>query len=237
MKKFLLYQLLFILMLTNVWADAPFFPKLVVTGSSLLHKPADQVMLAIAVLTRSDEAKNALSDNNVKMQQVIESLQKAGLQKGEYFTGQFSIQPVYSIPPRNPPPDWKAAIVAYEVTNSVNIKTQKLELAPIIIDAVGRAGANQISNISFGLVDQQTHKNEAIQQATNNALDDAQALADAANLKLVRVLDIKLEQPQIYPKPTANMYYMAKTESAPIIEAPDVDVGASVSVTFEISTK
>ncbi len=227
---------LFIIAANSCFAAAPFIPKMVVSGKSLLHKPADQFGLSISVISQAESADSALSDNNEKMDQVVDSLQMAGLEKGEYHTGQFSIQPVYSTPPRIMPQDWRAEIIAYEVTNSLNVKTQKLDLAPQIIDAAGSSGANQISNIHFGIKDASIYRSEAITSACANAISDAEILAAAANLQLVRILDVKLDEPQVYTRSGQNMLYMAK-DSAPFIEAPDVDLSANVSVTFEIATK
>ncbi len=235
--KNIIFSILLVFSSSACWAGNTFFPKLVVTGTAQLHKPADQLGLSISVVTQADTADKALDDNNTRMHQVIDSLQIAGLEKGEYHTGQFSIQPVYSTPPRNIPPDWKSTVIGYEVTNSLNIQTQKLDLAPTIIDAAGQSGASQISNIHFGLQDTNIYRQEAITEATGNAIKDAESLASVANIQLVRILDIKLDQPQIYARPGQNMMYMAKRESAPFIEAPDVDVSASVTVTFEIASK
>ncbi len=238
LKLVALLSILFIFTTSSSWAAAPFFPKLVVSGTAILHKPADQLGLNISIQTQSDSADKALADNNDKMQDLIDSLQIAGLVKGEYHTGQFSINPVYSTPPRNnTPPDWRATIIGYDVTNTVTIHTQQLDLAPILIDAAGQAGATQISNINFTIKDTNIHRTEVISQATANALRDAEALAEAANIKIVRILDITLDQPQIYTRPGQNMMYMAKSERLPFIEAPDVDISANVSVTFEIATK
>ncbi len=231
------YLAVLLLSCASCSAETPFFPKLVVSGSAVLHKPADSLGLNISVITQADSAEKALSENNDKIQQVISSLQMAGLEKGEYHTNQFSIQPIHSTPPRTIPPDWKSQIVGYEVTNSVQVQTQKLELAPVVIDAAGQAGANQIANITFGIKDTNSYRTEAISQATANAIKDAEALAQAANIQLIRILDIKLDQPQVFPRPGPNMLYMAKMDNAPFIEAPDVDVTANVSVTFEIGPK
>ena len=237
-KLSVLFSILFLFACnTNCWARDPFFPKLVVSGSAVLHKPADQFGLNISVISQAETADQALSDNNDRMHQVIDNLQVAGLEKGEYHTGQFSIQPVYSTAPRNIPPDWRATIIGYEVTNSINVQTQKLELAPVIIDAAGQAGANQISNINFNIKDTGLYRSEAITQATANAYKDAEAIAKAANIQIVRVLDIKLDQPQIYARAGQNMHYLAKADSMAFIEAPDVDISSNVSITFEIASK
>lgn len=218
-------------------AVAPVTPKLVVSGQTVLHKNADLVSLTIGVLSQKETAQEAIVDNNVRVQQLVTNLRALGLEKGEYFTGQFSIQPIYSPAPRNPPADWKPTIIAYEVNNSLSIKTTKLEYTGAIIDCAGKAGVDQISNIVFSLADPQMYRAEAITQAAQNALRDADALATVTGVKIVRVLDIVLEQPTIQPRPGLHLYKMAQAESAPFIEAPDVDVRAHVSVTFEIAQK
>ncbi len=220
----------------QVSAEEPFFPKLIVSGNATLHRPADQLNISISVVTQGETAEKALSANNAKMQPVIAALQKVGLVKGEYETGRFSIQPVYSTAPKNPPSDWKPVIVGYDVTNTLNIRTQKLDLAPMIIDAVSSAGANQINNINFGLKDQQKYRSEAIEAAAANAISDAQSLANAANLKLVRVLEANLDQPQVYPRAAKMSFAMAEAAGTPI-EAADVEVNARVSLTYEVSSK
>lgn len=229
--------LLLLAMPTIGCAGTSFFPKLVVSGAAVLHKPADEVSLTIGVLTQAETAAQALGDNNEKMHDVLTNILALGLQKGEYHTEQFSIRPIHSQPPRNPPQDWKAEIVAFEVSNSLTIKTRKMELAALIIDAAGKSGATQVYNISFGLHEPQQYRSEAISVATSNAMRDAQVLAGIADIQLVRVLDVSLDQPQIYAHPGPNLHYMAKAEFAPVIEAPDVDLRANVSITFEIASK
>lgn len=218
--------------------NSPPVPKLVVNGSSMLHKPADQVTMSISVISQSERAEDALLDNNVGIQKVLDSIKSLGIGKGEYHTGQFSINPVHSQPPRNPPVDWKQTILAYQVTNTLNIKTKQIELTAAIIDAAGKNGVDQVSNITFGIQDPKLYRSEAIAEATRNALEDATTIAEIANLKIVRILDVKLDQPQLYARPGPNMYYMAKAgNSAPFIEAADVDISANVSVIFEVSSK
>lgn len=236
-KLSLLFSLLVLLSTNTGWAKEPFFPKLEVRGTAVLHKPADQFGLTITVLSQGETAENALLENNNRMHQVIDNLKIAGLEKGEYHTGQFSIQPIYSQPPRDIPYNWRATIIGYEVNNSITVQTQKLDLAPIVIDAAGSAGANQITNIHFGIKDTSIYRTEAITQATTNAYTDAEAIAKVTNIQLVRILDIRLDQPQVYARPGHSMDYMAKAESLAFIEAPDVDIHSNVSIIFEIASK
>ncbi len=214
-------------------------PVLTVRGDAQLEKPADELRIRVGVVTESDEAPTALQENSRQMNDVIDALKKTGLTEKEYQTSQFQIQPVYTRRPRQAPVDWKPKIIGYRVSNSLTVKTKKLELTGELIQAANEAGANSIDSISFGLADPRTHRVEAIRAATANALADARTLAEAASLRLVRVLSITLDQaaaPQPIPTIQRMSAGMAMAEAAPPpIQPGDVTVRASVTVQYEIA--
>ena len=173
---------------------------------------------------------------------IIKALKKEGLTDDEYQTSQIRIQPQYSRRPRQAGVEWKPVIVGYQVSSSINVKTMKLKLAGELIQAANEAGANSIDSISFGLADHRKHRAEAINAATANALADARTLADAANLKLVRVITINLDQaasprPLAMPMNRGMEMAMASSTAPPPINPGDINVQASVTVVYEIAEK
>ena len=213
-------------------------PNLTVRGSAELHKPADQLRLRIGVVTEASQAQQALGQNSQRMDAVVRAVKKAGIAEGEYETGRFSLQPVYARRPRQAAPDWRPQIIAYQATNTLAIKTKKLELAGELIQAANEAGANSIDSIGFDLADPRAHRAEAISRATAHALADARILADAANIKLVRIISIVLDGARPLPITTAARRGMAMAEAAvsPPIVAGEVTVHASVTVVYEIAS-
>ena len=214
-------------------------PSLTVRGDAQFEKPADELQIRVGVVTESDEAPTALRENSRQMKDVIDALKKTGLSDKEYQTSRFQIQPMYTRRPRQADAAWKPKIIGYRVSNSLNVKTKKLELAGELIQAANEAGANSIDSISFGLADPRTHRVEAIRAATANALTDAHTLAEAAGLRLVRVLSITLDQAAA-PRPIPMMQRMsagmAMAEAAPPpIQPGDVTVRASVTVVYAIA--
>ena len=216
-------------------------PSLTVRGDAQLEKPADELRIRVGVVTESDEAPTALRENSRQMNDVIDALKKTGLTDKEYQTSRFQIQPMYTRRPRQADATWKPKIIGYRVSNSLNVKTKKLELAGELIQAANEAGANSIDSISFGLADPRTHRAEAIRAATANALTDARTLAEAASLRLVRVLSITLDQAAAPPPiPLQRMSAgMAMAEAAipPPIQPGDVTVHANVTVVYEIAER
>jgi len=213
-------------------------PNLTVRGEALLKVPADQMHLNIAAVTHAETAALALDQNTALMQKVIQALKKIGLTEDEYQTGQFQIEPVWSQRPRQAPEDWRPRITGYTVTNRLAIKTKKLPLAGKLIGAATDAGANAIDSIFFDLADPRKYRGQAIQQATANALADARSLADAASVKLVRVLTLSLDNAvstpfRVQPESFAREA-MAAEAAAPPISSGEVTVQAGILLVYEI---
>ena len=235
-KMIKIFTISALLIASSCIAADPFkdLPKLSLSAKATISKPADMLQLSIGVITLKDTAEEALAENSSKMQSVIAALEKVGITKAEYKTGNFSIHPSYSPYPKDPPKNWKPAIVGYEVRNSLSIQTQQLKTAGKLIDAASKAGANSIENIHFGLRDTRMHWNEAISKATTNAANDAQVIADAAQVKIVRPLSITLENEQTIVPRNVGYAKMMSAEASPPIEAGDIEITASINVVYEI---
>lgn len=210
--------------------------KLSLNAQATIRKPANELQMKIGVISLSEKADTALVENSMRMQSVVNGLISAGLTRSEYETGHFTIHPTYTPYPKDPSPDWKPSINGYEVSNSILVYTNKLESAGKLIDAANKAGANNIDNIRFILSDPHVYWNEAITAATINALNDAKAVADAADVKLVKLLSISLENPNISnPRDSTMFATKAFNAGAVPIEPGDVSITANVSVTYEIA--
>lgn len=207
--------------------------KMVVRGQATLHKPADELRFTIGVVTQNETAEEALSENNEKMNRVVASLEKEGLMPSEYETGQFSLHPVFS---QRPPSEdaWTPSIIAYQVQNSLNIKTSQLEKAALFLDAAHRGGANSTDNLQFTLKDPRQYRDEAITEAANHAMEDAKSLANATKQKLVRILDLTLDE-TAPESPIRNLSFAKAGGSSTPIHPGLVEVSASVSIQYEIN--
>ncbi len=236
-NRFILPTLTFLAFSTLAANDAPEKPKLSLSAHSTLSIPADELQLSVGVITLRDTAEAALTENSSKMKSVIEALEAAGLPKSDYKTSQFNIHPTYTPYPKEAPQNWKPSINGYEVSNAIYIKTEKLDLAGKLIDAASKAGANSIDNIQFAIKDSRSRWDESIRQATLNALKDAEVIAAAANVKLVQLLSVSLENGNIITPQSSNMRYtkMMAVEAAPPIKAEDIEVTATVNIIYEIA--
>ncbi len=212
-------------------------PTLTVSGQAELEKPADELHLTLSVVSEGEEAQPTMQENSRKMQRVIEAIERVGLSTEEYETRRFSISPRYDHRPRKAGEGGSPEIIGYRVENALYIKTRKLDLVGKLIEEGTAAGANSVGNLSFGLADERAHRGEAITEAVQNARADAEALASAAGVRLVRIVAINLDNAAAPPVPMrGQMMAMGGPESGPPIQAGDVTVRASVTIVYEIAT-
>lgn len=228
-RRLVVLSIFFILSVHTINASEP---SLSVRGQATIAKPADQLQISIGVTTTGVDAKSALKDNNKKMNQLIKAFSDMGLSQNEYQTGQFSIHPIYTNRPNSAPSDWTAKIVGFEIVNTLDIQTDKIDQAGDLIDAATSAGANSINSINFNISNMQKFRDELIYAATSNAIEDAKSLSQAAGVKLKKITSITIDDAASPPRQPYMMKSMA-AEGTPIA-AGDVEMRASVSVIFEI---
>lgn len=209
------------------------------TAEAIIYRPPDRLEMTIGAVTVGDTAETALTENSTKMEAIIKNLQDAGLETTEFETGRFNIRPNYSPYPKDPPPNWSPNIVSYEVTNTIFVHTDKIDSAGRLIDVANKAGANSVENIHFTIQNYRNFWNDAIHEATEHALADAQTLAEASGVKLNKIVSISLDNPNGQNPRPLGMYLakMGSMDNAPPIHPGNITISASVSVVYEVTPK
>lgn len=106
----------------------------------------------------------------------------------------------------------------------------------MILDAAVQHGANQIGGISFGIQSKDSLLDKARQDAINDAKRKAEKAAQAAGLKLGRVLSLSETVQHALPHPMAGDGTCFKAAAASVpIEAGDQSLGTQVQMTWEIA--
>lgn len=210
-------------------------PQLVVQADATIKAKPDLLQMRLGVVTESVSAGVALADNNQRMQTLMEMLAVLGISKDNLSTGQFQIRPEWSVPPRPTPANWRREIVAYRVSNDLNVETTRVDLAGELLALAQKAGANQIGGLQFGLADPEMYRQEAISKATANALRKAQTLAEAAGAQLGPIVSLSLNSYGGYAGPQLMKMERAMDVSSSVpVAAGKVDVQAGVSIIYRL---
>lgn len=175
-------------------ADDP--PRTIrVTGEGQASAAPDMATVQTGVVTQAATAKDALAANNKAMEGILSTLKSHRVASKDVQTSQFHLQPVYKHDEKGrTPPE----VIAYQVTNQVQVRVRKLANLGEVLDALVKAGSNQVSGVSFGLADPVPVLDDARATAIADARRRAQLYAKAAGVRVGKVQTID-EQPVHQP--------------------------------------
>lgn len=156
-------------------------PTIVVSSTGMAEVAPDEVRVLISVVTEAKVAEEATRENNRKTEAVVGALDRLGLGEKAVTTAGFQIAPRYNFEPKT---GRQLGILGYTVTNTVEVRSSRLELAGKVVEAAINAGANQVLSLQFGLRDQTEARASAVADAVNRARADARIAAGVSNLTL-----------------------------------------------------
>lgn len=217
---------------TSAFAQAtPGVATLTAEGTGTVLAAPDTVIIDIGVTTRAASPAEALAGNNTDMQAVIAAVIAAGVADTDIATSNFSISPIYD-DRQTTRANMGPAIVGYEVSNQVTVRIAGLDSSSAILDQVVAAGANRINGIRFDIAEPQPLRDQALAAAIAEAHRQAELMADAAGVALVRIIDVASYangQPM-------NDRAFAAVSSTPIMGGQQ-SITATATLTFEIAPR
>jgi uncharacterized protein YggE len=215
--------------------------RVLVTGDANVQAAPDTAVLVLSIVTQSQRAVAAQQENARKTDEVIRAVKATAGANSEIRTSDYSLQPQYSYQDTRLP-----SIIGYESRNSVTVTISDLNSVGAVIDAASQAGANSVESVSFILRESNPARGQTLTEATRQAMNKAQAIAQALGGRVVRVIETQEGGPTYRPPITdeplgysANMNATANTRksaSTPV-EAGTLNVRSQVQVIVEIEAQ
>jgi uncharacterized protein YggE len=210
-------------------------PVLQANGEGIEYVVPDIAIVSIGVTNRNAKASEALSANSTDTARVIATVQAAGVDDKDIGTSGFSVNPVYERSDDNTPRDRLPAIVGYQVSNQVTVTIRDIASSGGILDAVVNAGANQVNGIAFDISDRKAAEEKAMTAAIAEARARGRLMAEAAGVRLVRIVSVNANAGGGRPIMFARME-MADAAAPPVPVMPgQQEINANASLTWEIA--
>ncbi|MBL8551043.1 MAG: SIMPL domain-containing protein [Hyphomonadaceae bacterium] len=192
----------------------------------------DLANISLGVVTEGQTAAAAMQANAQRMAALVQSLRRAGVAERDVQTANVSVNPQYvygdGVPPR---------ITGYQASNTVNVRVRNLANLGRTVDAAVAAGGNTINGVSFSIDDPEPVLDRARRQAVQRARARANLYAEAAGMRVNRIISISeagAAPPMPYPVPMM----MAERSVAAQVATPtmpgEVKSTANVTVVFEL---
>jgi uncharacterized protein YggE len=207
--------------------------KVTVAGEATTRVEPDTAVIVLSVVTQSAQALTAQQENARKSDAVASAVKSAG-SSAEIKTSDYTLQPQYDYRDNRLP-----KIVGYDARNSVIITTSDLKNVGAVIDAASSAGANSIDSVSFVLRQTSPARGQALADATQQAMNKAQSIAQALGGRVLRVVEenegstVAAEPQANYDMPLRELNTMIKMKPTPIA-AGQLTIRSNVQLIVEI---
>jgi uncharacterized protein len=217
-------------------AQQPYAPPLSsirVTGDAKVTVKPDRVQIDLGVTNHAHDSQSAAADNARQVQAVLDAVKKAVGNAAVLKTVSYSLNPNYDYHGGGEP-----TVTGYTAANVVQVTLDDLARIGSVIDAATQAGANHVQGIQFTLREPDAVRAEALRQAAVAARAQADVLAAALGLKVVRILTVEEQSPRIttfYNRPMARAAAVSSAAVPTPVESGTLDVSADVTLTVEVN--
>jgi len=169
--------------------DAPYDPRGVERDETLLSVSAtgqaetrpDEAQFQAGINTWAATAKGASEANEAKIDEIVAALEKIGIAAKDIQTRVITVQRI----------DWGDRKGQYEESNVANVTVRAVDKAGAAVAAATAAGANIVSGPDLRMANPEKAATLAYTSAYKQARARADAYAEAAGMKIARVLSIR----------------------------------------------
>ena len=203
---------------------------IMVSGEGEVFAVPDIAEFSFAVIAEASDVREAQAKVTEKMNAILESIKKAGIEEKDIKTTNYSAQPRYEYIEGKRGSPGTQKLVGYEVSHWVSIKIRDTKKAGDMLALVGDGGATNVSGLSFTIDEEENLQMEARRKAIKDGEEKAEILARDLDVRIVKLVSF-----QEYGGPIFYQGYggadMVSMKSAP---APEVPMGEN-SITSNVT--
>jgi uncharacterized protein YggE len=208
-----------------------------VQGTASLSVPPDLALLTVGFEARGKSAREALDASNAAMTALMVALKRKGIDSRDAQTRELKLTPIHDKPSNDGGrAGTPAKIVDYEVGNTVVVTIRDVAKVGELIDAVVKAGANQIEDLNFAIKDRRPSLRDLRRRALADAREKAEDVAQEAGMQLGRPVSIDVDD-----MPSQAYSFVARSINPPFerseavpIAAGEEELSVSVQVDYEL---
>jgi uncharacterized protein YggE len=209
-----------------------------VSKKGTVYATPNLVKVSFSVITEKKNVGDALKDNSDKSTAVIEFLKNQGIEENDIKTTYFNIYPLYEWRKTDNDIDYSSSgtrvLVGYEANQTIEVKIRDVQKVSDIIEGAVDAGANEVSNLSFIVENEESFKAQARTKAIIEAKAEAAQTAQTLGVKLGDI--VGFTESAYYPYDSVKQLSSAEAYGAgsSSISAGENKIEVTVNIVFEI---
>lgn len=203
--------------------------KITTTGKASVKATPDMAYVNIGVEIKNTTVSKAQAEVTASVNAILAELKKLGIKDAEVKTINYNIYPNYQWVEK----DNKQVLTGYTVSHKLEVTVKDIAKSGALLDQIVKAGGNYVSGIRFGLSNQETLYNQALELAVKNAKVKAEAMGKgigATNIK-----PILLQEQSSYYSPYMRESAMAADENTALktnVMPGEMEISAEVYMEF-----
>ncbi|WP_046861531.1 SIMPL domain-containing protein [Microvirga massiliensis] len=209
-------------------------PSISVTGSGEAELKPDFARIFVTVGTQADTIAQAVDLNRAATERALARLEGIGIKRDDIATAGFQ---VFQTPQPQGPDGREQKVPRFSVDHRIRVKTRDVAGVGKLAGEVLAAGDVTFQSISFGLDRQDEGGDVARRAAVRDAKRQAEVFAEAAGVKLGRLIEIR--DGAAHPLPESDMPMMrmraVAAEAVPLVPPATLRFNASVQLVYEIA--
>lgn len=192
----------------------------------------DLVTIGAGVSTDAPTAVEALRQNSIEMQRVIDRIKTLGVAEEDIQTTGIILQPKYEFDSNTRRSEFRG----YSVYNLVSVKLREVSETGRILDSLVDAGATDISGPRFSVEDDAAAKEAARERAVERGQGQAEAYAEMLGYEEVRVLEISESIMGTSPTTMESGHALRSPMAAAVapVQPGLVSTGLSLTIKYEV---
>ena len=194
----------------------------------------DIMTISAGVVTTGPTAAEALRENSVIANRLIETVRARGIEARDVRTTRLRVAPVFERRGRDDEDDESGRrIIGYTATNSVELRLRDLARAPELLDAFLAAGANNVDGPRFSLSNERLAILAAQRDAVRLAREEADNYAQYMGMRVTRILRVSERRRDI--DGGDRLYVTGSRSNLPPVEPGEIETRVTAWVDFALA--
>ncbi len=206
-------------------------PVVITMGEGIVKRAPDRAWVTIAAESRAKTPGEVQKLNADAMSAVMQKLKGVGLPAEAIRTAAYELRPEFDYANN------RQTLRGYVARNAIEVRVDDLPKLGEVLDVAVGAGATSVSGIRFDLKDRSGAEQMALQRAVADARAQADTAAQAAGLKVERVMRIEVHREASMPPPRPMLAMRAEmaVSAEPPMAPGELEIKATVTITAAIN--
>jgi len=170
---------------TNTNSDKKCPCKVIVCGIGNSCLKPDKATIKFSVITQGETTDGLDKTNTDSVNNIISKLEALNISKKDIKNLNYNMFKRYDYK------DGEQVFLGYEISNTLEVKTNNLDNITTLISTLNENGISEIYSINLGVEDETTAYNQALKNALENAKAKAQILCENNEIKVCKIIELK----------------------------------------------